>query len=105
MVWYKNVWKWFIGALSIIGAILLYVFLTKNDAQQKVDKLETEIDDIEKDIKVKEKERKKLLEDADEHAKEGVEIDKKIEVAKKKQRNLSDKREKMKSIFDKYEVK
>jgi len=102
MVWYKNVWKWLIGALSVLGAILLYVFLTKNDAQQKVDKLETEIDDIEKDIKVKEKERKKLLEDADDHAEAGAEIDKQIEVAKKKQRNLDDKRKKMKSIFDKY---
>ena len=49
----KKVWKWIVGALTIVGAIALYVLMTKNDAKKKVENLENEIDEIEKGIQKK----------------------------------------------------
>ena len=99
---FKKIWKWIVGIGTIIGAALIYVLLNKSDADKRVSKIEEEINVIEKDIKTKEKNRKKLLSTADDHATVGKKIDKEIEKAKKKQVNLDDKRKKMKSIFGKY---
>jgi len=102
MEWLKKAWKWIVGALTVVGAIALYVLMTKNDAQKKVENLENEIDEIEKGIQKKEEERKAAMEKADDSAERGAGIDKEIEKAKKKQTDLTDRRENMKKIFDKY---
>jgi len=102
MGWFNKLWKWLVGILTIIGAIAVYALSNQNEAQKRVAKIEEEIKEIEKDIKVKEKERKKLIKDADGHAEAGKDIDKKIEKAKKQKESLDNKRDKMKSIFDKY---
>lgn len=98
----KKVWKWIVGALITVGGILLYVFLQKGDAQERVAEIEKDIKKIDKEIKEKEKIRKESLKDADDHATAGTKIDKQIEEAKKRQVNLDKKREKMKNLFDKY---
>lgn len=98
----ETIWKWIISALAFVGAIAVFILLSKDDAQEKVDAIENEIDDIDKEIKKKEKERKRVLDDANHHGDIGDKIDKEIEIAKKKKRNLSEKRKQMKKIFSKY---
>lgn len=101
----ETAWKWIVRAAVVVGSIILYVLLTKDDTDKKVEALENEIKDIDKDIKKKAKEREILLADADEHGKVGKKLDKQIEKAKKKKRNIGDKRTNMKNIFDKYAEK
>lgn len=93
-------WVW--KAAIAIGAILLFIFLTKDDTDKKLDELNGKIKDVEKDIKKTQREKKKLVDSADDHAEAGAKLDKQIEVAKKKQKNLAEKRKAMKTIFDKY---
>ena len=101
----ETAWKWIVRAAVIVGSIILYVLLTKDDTDKKVEALENEIKDIDKDIKKTQKERKKILESAGEHASEGKKLDKLIAKAEKKKHKVGDKRDKMKSIFDKYAEK
>ena len=102
---FEKMWKWIASALAVVGSIALYVLLSKDDTDKKVQEIEDKINDIDEDIKKTEEERKQVLDNADNHANAGKVLDKKIEKAKKKQRNLTDKREKMKNIFDKYAEK
>jgi len=102
MKFFEKVGTWIVSILAIVGAIALYVFLSKDEAQKKVKKLDDEIKDIEKDIEVKEEERKKLGEKADGHANKGAELDKQIKKAEGKKRNLTEKRKMLKDILAKY---
>ena len=101
----ETVWKWVVRAAVVVGSILLYVFLSKDDTEKKVEAIENEIKDIDKEIKKTAKERDILIADADDHGKAGKKLDKHIEKAKKKKVNLGEKRTQMKNIFDKYAEK
>jgi len=102
MGWVKTVWKWILGALAVIGAIILYILLSKDDTDRKVAELEDKIKEKEKEIKKWEKERKKHLDSAGNLSEEGEKLDKEIEKKKAEKVNLTEKRKKMKNIFDKY---
>jgi septal ring factor EnvC (AmiA/AmiB activator) len=102
MTWLKKAWKWILGTLAVVGAIALYILMSKDKTDEKVAELEDKIGEKEKEIQKWEEERNKHLDSADDASKEGKKLDKEIEKAKAKKVNLDDKREKMKSIFDKY---
>ena len=102
MAWYKTAWKWILGALSVIGAIAIYVLLSKDDTDRKVEELENQIKEKEKEIKEWEKKRAEHIQSADSYGEEGKKLDKEIEKKKAEKVNLAEKREKMKNIFDKY---
>ena len=102
MSWLKKARKWILGAITVIGAIALYILMSKDKTDEKVAALEDKIGEKEKEIKKWEEERNKHLDSADDASKEGKKLDKEIENAKTKKVNLDEKREKMKNIFDKY---
>lgn len=98
----EKIGTWIVGILAVLGAIALYVLLTKDEAQKKVKEIENEIDDIEDDIKVKEEKLKEYLKESEVYGEQGAELDKQIEKAKKKKHNLDEKRKIMKDIFARY---
>jgi len=105
MSWLKKIWEWFIVASITVGVVLLYLFLTRDEAQRRVAEIEVEIDVIDKDVFKKERERKKILEVADEQSFAGAEIDKQIKAIKERKFILEEKRNVMKKLFEKYGVK
>ena len=105
MSWFNKTWKWVVSAFAVIGAIAIYIFLSKDKTNEKIKQIESEIDDLEKDINETTLERDFALNNADGYAKSGELLDKEIEKAKKKQRNLIEKRDKIQNIFDKYNRK
>jgi len=100
--WLKTAWKWILGALAVIGAVAIYILLSKDDTDRKVEELENKIKEKEKEIKEWEKKRKDYLDSAGELSEEGKKLDKEIEKKKSQKVDLTTKREKMKNIFDKY---
>ena len=102
MSWLKAAWKWILGALSIIDAILLYILLSKDDMDRKVEELENRIKEQQDKIDEWEAKRDEHIKNADTYGEEGKKLDKEIEKAKAAKQNLDEKREKMKNIFDKY---
>lgn len=102
MAWLKIVWKWIVGALTIVGAILLYIFLSKDDTDRKVEELESKIKEQEAKIKEWEAKRDEHIQNAETYGEEGKKLDMEIEKAKAAKQNLTEKQEKMKNIFDKY---
>lgn len=102
MGWLKKLGSWVWAILALIGAFALYSILSKNKLQEQIDKIESDIDDLEKDVIKKEEQRTGLLTDAGIFSDEGNELDKEIAEAKKKQINLDDKRKRLRIIFNKY---
>jgi len=102
MDYWKKFWNWISLALIFIGVIAIYILLSKDKIKKRIDDLDDEIKAIEDDIGVQEDKRNALLDSADSYAGVGTELDKAIEKAKKKQKNLDIKRNQMKNIFDKY---
>ena len=98
----KNIWAWIATVLAVIGAIALYVFLSKDKFQNKVAKIEEDIRDVDRDIKKKVVERNNLLKVNDQHDDRGKELDKEIKKAKAKQHSLDQKRKTMRNIIAKY---
>ena len=102
MKWYETVWKWLLGILAIIGAVAIYIFLSKDDTDLRIAELEEKIREKEKEIEEWEKKRADHIQSAESYGEEGKKLDIEIEKAKAAKQNLAEKREKMKSIFDKY---
>jgi septal ring factor EnvC (AmiA/AmiB activator) len=102
MEWLKKAWKWILGILAIVGAVAIYILMSKDKTDEKVAVLEDKIGEKEKEIKEWEEKRKDHLDSAGELSKEGKKLDKEIEKKKSQQKDLTVKREKMKNIFDKY---
>jgi hypothetical protein len=102
MAWYKTAWKWILGALAVIGAVAIYILLSKDDTDKKVEELENKINEKEKEIKEWEEKRADHIKNAEVYGEEGKKLDKEIEKKKAEKVNLTEKREKMKNIFDKY---
>jgi cell division protein FtsL len=98
----KKAWKWILGILAIVGAIALYILMSKDKTDEKVAELEDKIGAKEKEIKEWEKKREDHLDFAGELSEEGKKLEKEIEKKKSQQTDLTAKREKMKNIFDKY---
>ena len=102
MEWLKKAWKWILGILAIVGAIALYILMSKDKTDEKVADLDAKIGEKEKEIKEWEKKREDHLDSAGELSEEGKKLEKEIEKKKSQQTDLTEKREKMKNIFDKY---
>lgn len=100
--WMESARKWVITIFAILSAVALYLFVSKKFLGDKVNELDKRIDEIKARIAGKEKRRQELEKDAAAAAVHGETLDKEIEKAKKKQKNLQVKRDKMKEIFDKY---
>ena len=50
MNWLKTAWKWILGALAVLGAVAIYILLSKDDTDKKVADLEDKISEKEKEL-------------------------------------------------------